>query len=36
VDAVHRRLHVSRSTVRGRLRLARALRPFGKLQTLPC
>jgi hypothetical protein len=36
VDAVHRRLHVSRSMVRGRLRLARALRPFGKLQTLPC
>jgi hypothetical protein len=36
VDAVHRRLHVSRSTVRGRLRLARALRPFGNLQTLPC
>lgn len=36
VDAVHRRLHVSRSTVRGRLRLARALRRFGKLRTLPC
>jgi TolB protein len=36
VDAVHRRLHVSRSMVRGRLRLAHALRPFGKLQTLPC
>ena len=36
VDAVHRRLHVSRGMVRGRLRLARALRPFGKLRTLPC